>query len=465
MVLYGSLLQRFHRRLAGEALSNLAGIFGDLLPKQLLDQLRQSGHRKRVFTPLATFWNFLSQVLSPGQPCRETVRQTQAARRRSRKRAIAATTGAYCQARLRLVEGHLQTIWRAIAEQSMKSISPQMLWKGLRVAVVDGTSVSMPDTAANQSVWPQHSGQKPGCGFPIMKLLGLFSLATGAAHSLVTGTLYDAEQLLFPHLWSSLTSAFDLLLGDRAFGSFAMFAALHQCGLHGVFRLHASRKINWRRGKRLGKYDRLVRWDKPIKLFWWLPGPVPDFITVRVLRVCIAIAGFRTRVLFIATDLLDPKQFSSSDLAELYRRRWHVELFFRHIKTTMHMEILRCKTPAMIRRELHMHMIAYNLIRTLMLQASLIHSSPLCRISFKGSCDTIRQWAPHLALAAATPPLYRRLFRSMLNTLATDAVPFRPNRFEPRAVKRRPKAYPLLTKPRHFMRTCPTKMVPNEIAI
>ena len=457
MILYRSSLQRFHRRLAGEALSNLAGLLGDLIPQQQLDQLRHSGLRQRVFTPLVTFWNFLSQVLSPGQPCRETVRQTQAARSRRRAGAISSTTSAYCQARCRLREGPLQTIWQAIAEQNSKAGSPQMLWNGLRVAVVDGTTVSMPDTAANQSVWPQHSGQRPGCGFPIMKLLGLFSLATGAAHALVTGTLYDAEQSLFPYLWSTLTRGFDLLLGDRAFGSFAMFGALRQCGLHGVFRLHQRRKINWRKGIRLGKYDRLVCWNKPYTLTWWLPGLIPDSITVRILRVCVPIAGFRTRVLFIATDLLDPKQFPASDLAELYRRRWHVELFFRHIKTTMHMEILRCKSPAMIRRELHMHMIAYNLIRALMLQASLTYTTSLCRISFKGSCDTLRQWAPHLALAAATPASYRYLFRSMLHILATDVVPLRPNRFEPRAVKRRPKAYPRLTKPRHFMRTCLTK--------
>jgi hypothetical protein len=284
MVIFSSSLQRFHRQLAGEALSNLAGILGTLIPKQQLDQLRQSGLRKRVFPPLVTFWNFLSQVLSPGQPCREAVRQTQAARKRRRARAISSTTSAYCQARRRLMEGTLQTIWQAIAEQFSKVCSPQMLWKGLRVAVVDGTTLSMPDTAANQSVWPQHSGQKPGCGFPIMKLLALFSLATGAAHALVTGTLHDAEQSLFPSLWSTLTREFDLLLGDRAFGSFAMFGALRQCGLHGVFRLHQKRKVNWRKGKRLGKYDRVVNWNKPPKLVWWSPGSAPDSITVRILR-------------------------------------------------------------------------------------------------------------------------------------------------------------------------------------
>ncbi len=461
MARYRGVLHHFHRRLAGEALSNLAGVLGDLIPQQQFDRLRQCGRRQRVFTPLATFWNFLAQVLSPAQPCRETVRQMQAARRRRHKSVISSATGAYCQARRRLPEGILQTTWRAIAAQLSNACPSKMLWRGLRVGVVDGTTLSMPDTIANQIEWPQPSGQKPGCGFPVMKLVGLFSLATGAAHALVTGTLHNAEQALFPHLWNTLTSGFDLLLGDRNFGSFAIFAALRCCGLHGVFRLHQRRKFDCRKGKRLGKFDRLVRWNKPPKLTWWLPDAVPDSIEIRVLKVYVPIAGFRTRVLFIATDLLDPKQFPAAALAELYRRRWHVELFFRHIKTTMRMDVLRCKTPAMIRRELHMHMIAYNLIRALMLQSALTYATALCRISFKGSCDTLRQWAPHLALVAATPAPYRRLFRSMLRTLAADVVPLRPNRSEPRAVKRRPKNYHRLTKPRHLIGNLPRRNRPK----
>jgi hypothetical protein len=288
-----------------------------------------------------------------------------------------------------------------------------------------------------------------------MKLVALFSLATGAAHALVTGTLHGAEQALFPRLWSTLIRGFDLLLGDRAFGSFAMFCALRQCGLHGVFRLHQRRKIDWRKGKRLGKFDRLVTWNKPPKLSWWRPEPAPDSIMIRLLKVCVPIAGFRTRVLFVSTTLLDAKRFPAHTLAELYRCRWQVELYFRYIKTAMHMDVLRCLTPEMIRRELHMHMIAYNLIRGLMLQSALTYDMPLCRISFKGTCDTLRQWAPHLAATAAIPALYGRLIRSMLQIIAADLVPLRPNRSEPRAVKRRPKNYRRLTKPRHLVGNLP----------
>jgi hypothetical protein len=355
----------------------------------------------------------------------------------------------------------LQGIWEAIARELSAAAAPGMLWRGLRVGVVDGTTVSMPDTAANQKVWPQSSGQKPGCGFPVMKLVGLCSLATGAIHDLVTGNLHDAEQTMLCQIWHTLQNGFDLLLGDRAFGSFVVFGALRCCGLHGVFRLHQRRIVNWRRGKRLGKFDRLYTWSKPPKLLWWLPQPVPDSLQVRILKVVVPIAGFRTHVLLIATDLLDPEQFPAEALAELYRRRWQVELCFRHIKTTMHMDVLRCKSPTMIRRELHMQMIAYNLIRALMLQSALTHHTPLCRISFKGTCDTLRQWAPHLAQATATPALYGRMLRSMLEIIATDVVPLRPNRSEPRAIKRRPKNYHLLTKPRHLMGNLPRRNRPK----
>jgi len=461
MARYRGLLHHFHRRMAGEALSNLPGVLGGHIPEQQLDRLRQVGHRQRIFTPLATFWNFLAQVLSPAQPCRETVRQIQATRRRRHKCSISPATGAYCQARRRLPVDVLRATWQAIAAQLSNASSSKLLWRGLRVGVVDGTTISMPDTAANQAVWPQSSVQKPGCGFPVMKLVGLFSLATGAVRDLITGSLHNAEQALFPQLWNTLISEFDVLLGDRNFGSFAIFGALRYFGLHGVFRLHHRRKVDWRKGKRLGKFDRLLSWNQPPKLMWWLANPVPDSIEIRVLKVCVPIAGYRTRVLLVATDLLDPKQYPATALADLYRRRWQVELFFRHIKTTMHMDVLRCKSPEMIMRELHTHMIAYNLIRALMLQSALTYATPLCRISFKGSCDTLRQWAPHLALVAATPAPYRRLFRSMLKVLAADVVPLRPNRSEPRAVKRRPKNYQQLTKPRHLMGNLPRRNRPK----
>jgi hypothetical protein len=456
-------LQTFHQRLARESCSNLAGMFGSWIPSDMRRRLRGCGKRRCVFPPMITFWNFLAQVLTPAQPCRETVRQIQAARRLRCKPRISSCTGGYCQARRRLPEALLECIWQANARRLATEAIPAMLWRGLRVAVVDGTASSMPDTPENQKVWPQPSGQKPGCGFPVMKLVSLFSMATGAAHALVTGTLHDSEYSLFARLWNGFVANFDLLLGDRGFGSFAVFAALQIHGRWGVFRMHGRRKMDWRKGRRLGKFDRVITWDRPKArdLIWWLPQPIPDAITVRVVRVCVPVPGFRTPVVFLTTNLLDARQFPATALAELYRRRWQVELFFRHIKTTMRMDVLRCLSPEMIRRELHMHMIAYNLIRTLMFHSALAEHIPIDRISFKGTTDTLRQWAPHLAHAATIPARYRQLFRSLLATIALDIVPLRPNRSEPRAVKRRPKNYHRLTRPRHLMGNVPRRNHPK----
>ena len=461
MAVYRNVLGAFHHRLAAEAVCDLAGVAGHWIPSVLRKRLRRCGQRKRVFTSMTTFWNFLAQVLSPAQPCRETVRQIQGARGRRNKTAISSSTGAYCRARQKLPEPILLEIWQAIARQVVSTAAPSMHWMGLRVAVVDGTTLSMPDTPQNQTAWPQPSEQKAGCGFPVMKIVGLFSLATGTICTLASGTLHNAEHALFVQMWSVLTSNFDLLLGDRNFGSYATFSALRCSGLHGVFRLHQRRKVDWRKGQRLGKYDRLVTWTKPKKPSWWLSIPCPDTITVRITRVCVPIPGFRTRVIFLSSTLLDPKLFPVHSLADLYRQRWDVELFFRHIKTTLHMDVLRCLSPEMIRRELHMHMIAYNLIRAIMLQAALVHDTDLDRISFKGTCDTLRQWSPHLQSVAHRTLLYRRLFRSLLQTLVDDLVPLRPNRSEPRAVKRRPKNYHLLNKPRHLMGNLPHRNRPK----
>ena len=404
---------------------------------------------------LPSFWHFLSQVLSPGQPCREVVRRVQAERRRRGHAAISSRTGAYCQARRRLPIALLHRIWQRMAGRLATAARPDMLWEGLRVAVVDGTTVSMPDTAANQKVWPQPASQKPGCGFPIMKLVAVFALATGAVHAVVFGSMHVAEHALLQTLWSCLKADFDLLLGDRNFGSYANFCTLGRLGLHGVFRLHQGRRMDWRTGRRLGREDRLVVWRRPPTLHGPKRTPVPDTISVRVLRFRVRVPGFRTQTVALVTDLIDPVRFPPETLARLYLMRWRVELFFAHIKTRMHMDVLRCRSPQMILRELHMHLIAYNAIRSLMAEAASRSAVALDRISFKGACDTLRQYTPHLAATAHALPAYRRFVRSMLTALASDLVPLRPSRSEPRAVKRRPKNYHRLTKPRRKMGNLP----------
>ena len=458
----GSRLEQFRRRMAGTSGCELAGVLGALVPPAEMRALKHAGVRRRVFTPTSTFWEFLAQVLSPGQSCREVVRRVQAGRQRRHRLPISPRTGAYCQARRRLPLPVVERLWRHMAGDLAELATPELLWEGLRVGVADGTTASMPDTPANQRSWPQPRSQKPGCGFPIVKLVAVFALATGAIHALATGSMRHGEHAMFQSLWTCLQADFDLLLGDRNFGSYATFCELRARRMHGVFRLHQGRRNDWRAGRRLGQGDRLVVWHRPPKLpRTCRRTSLPETITVRLVRVQVPYPGFRTQTLFLATDLTDARRYPPEALAHLYLLRWRVELFFAHIKTVMRMDVLRCQTPHMIRRELHMHLVAYNVIRALMLEAAMRSQTPLDRISFKGACDALRQFAPHLAATADYPQTYRRFVRLLLDTLAQDPVPLRRPRSEPRAVKRRPKNYHRLTKPRHEMGNLPHRNYPD----
>jgi hypothetical protein len=207
-----------------------------------------------------------------------------------------------------------------------------------------------------------------------------------------------------------------------------------------------------RRGQRLGKRDRLMTWRKPALKPWYVPAAVwrslPDELPVRVLRFTLRVKGFRPAAVTLATTLVDPQAYSAEALARLYARRWQIELWFRDLKTTMGMEVLRCQSPALIHKELEMHFIAYNLIRCLMVEASRRHRAPLERLSFKGTVDTVRQFSVAIAQARSQKK-QKALIARLLEVIARDPVPDRPGHREPRAVKRRPKPFALLTAPRH----------------
>jgi hypothetical protein len=322
------------------------------------------------------------------------------------------------------------------------------------VKIVDGTGVSMPDTPENQKAFPQSSGQKPGCGFPHAKLVGCFCLASGALIEWVEGTLKNHEYALFTKLWDLFEKG-DVLLTDRGFCAFEAIARLLGRGVDSVMRLHQARCTDFRKGRRLSKNERLVQWDKPkvrpssTPLRQW--KKLPQTLTLRYLKIHVSTPGFRTQQIIVVTTLTDTETYSAEALGELYFRRWSVELFFRDIKITLGMDVLRCKTPEMVRKEIIMHAIAYNLIRALMQEAASTYHVELTRISFKGTADTLRQWAEVLNAAANNNREFARLKETLLGLLAEDLVPLRPQRSEPRARKRRPKNYRLLTKPRREM--------------
>lgn len=464
----------FHRRLFGKAplsglqellrhspqipsISHYQELFGKLVPQELLaPQERGTNSRQRIFSPEVTFWSFLGQVLAPGSSCRDALRRVNAWWQwHFPNQALPShDTSAYCQARARLSESTLQALCSHLAHQLERQVGEDQLWLGRPVKIIDGTSVSMPDTVANQQVWPQSSAQKPGCGFPLLKLLGVFSLQSGALLDLTISNQRHHDAQLARQLWPRLQAG-DIVLADRGFCSFGDLAQLRSAGIDAVMRLHQARKTDFRRGQRLGPNDRLVVWNKPLQ-----PTPgltkeelkaLPDTLQLRLVRYRIEIPGCRSQEVILVTTLLDAHRFSAAQLAGLYFRRWGVELHFRQIKILLGMDVLRCLSPAMVRKELLLHLVAYNLIRALMQRASLIYHVPLGRLSFKGTLDSLHHFADALHAAHAKPTRQRQLFDALLLTIAADRVPLRPDRSEPRAKKRRPKNYHLLTKPRHSM--------------
>ena len=316
--------------------------------------------------------------------------------------------------------------------------------------MVDGSSVSMPDTPENQERYPQPSAQTAGCGFPVMRIVAVFSLGTGVLLDLAKGTLKVHERTLFRQLWDNFQAG-DVALADTGFCSYGDFYYLGLRGVDCVMPNHQKRKVGLDVVKRLGKGERLVAWHKGPRPRWlteeeWCD--VPDRLRVREITTHVDLPGFRTEKIVTVTTLLDRRRFPKAAIEELYRRRWMAELWLGDIKTALGMDILRCLTPDMVEKELWMHLIAYNLIRATMNQAARTHHVDNERISFKGTIATIRQWAPLLAATDTSPRERVRNQERMLHCIARDPVPLRPGRREPRARKRRPKNYQLLTKHR-----------------
>lgn len=412
--------------------------------------------RRRVFFLSRVFWCFIWQVLQPRTSCRAVVRQVQAYCE-SERRTFDESTSAYCQGRGRLPLACLQQALSDSARSADRLSLQGVLGWTRPIKVVDASSVRLPDTAENRKVYPYPSGQRPGCGFPVMQLCGLYSLASGAILNTVQSPWSVHEVRVFKDLWSDLHAG-DIVLGDRPFGAYVLLALLPLRGIDVVSRLHQGRRFRPPQGRRLGPGEWLVIWHKPPRRPDYLTEEewtaVPESITVRILHVRIQAKGFRTRELWISTTLLDPLAYPAERIAQLYRRRWDMELCFRDLKTTMGMEELRCRTPAMVHKELLAFLIAHNFMRCLIAQAASTHQVCRTRISFKGAVDAARSF--HQAMRLARSRCHaRRLYRRLLEILARDLVPLRPGRYEPRAVKRRPKPYQRLMKARHLFREVP----------
>jgi hypothetical protein len=437
-------IARMKSRADALCLDGLEDLFGASIPGHLL--AKRPGSRDRVYTTATTFWTFLSQVLDPGSCCVKAVARLGALRATNGLDTPSGGTGSYCEARVKLPMRALVKLCNHLVSRLCGAS------RGPREVVFDGTGISMPDTPSLQKKYPQPGSQKPGCGFPQLKLVGLFDLASGAWIASAKCHRKRHEARLFRNLYRHLRTG-DTVVTDRGFCSYFTFVELSAMGVELVMRNHQMRKSDFRRGVRLGHRDHLIQWDKPPKPGWMKQSDydtAPDFLVLRETGTTMGGNGFRTEEVILVTTYLGAGEKSSSELADIYLRRWRVELFFDDIKTTMGMDVLRTKSPAMVCRELVMHMIAYNLLRLAVARSGGLAD----RTSFKGTVDRVQVWMPHI-VSENNARKRAQAVRQMLEAIREGKVPERLGRREPRVKKRRGKTYQLMTYPREEMMELP----------
>ena len=422
--------------------------FNLLTGPELLDEveLLLPEHRERLFPPTETLSMFLAQAMNADRSCQKAVNDTAVWRLSGGLPLCSTQTGGYCRARQRLPVAMVSALTQHTGWLMAARTPVSWCWQGRPVRLVDGTTVTMPDTPANQAAYPQPRSQKPGLGFPLCRIVGIVCLSSGAVLNAATGVYRGKggdEQTLLRTMLDTLVSG-DVLLGDAYFATYFLLCRLRERGIDAVFEQHGSRQrgTDFRRGERVGTRDHLIVLNKPkIKPDWMSRTDhehAPDTLTVRELRV-----HGKTLV----TTLLCPKQTPKAALGALYKSRWHVELDLRHIKTTLGMQTLSCKTPAMAIKEIWVYLLAYNLIRLMMAQAALLADRLPRQLSFKHTLQIWIAWG-HRRIGSVDDSRIGGLFV----LIAQQRVGHRPGRIEPRAIKRRPKPFPLLTQPRAIAR-------------
>jgi len=438
---------RQQRRVLSHAESTDAFGFFDLLTgPRLLDEVDALApeHRDRLYPPTETLSMFMAQALSADGSCRQVVDETAVKRLLAGLPPYSANTAAYCKARTRLPQTMISTLACHVGALLGADAVDWWRWRGRRVRMVDGTTVTLADTDANQAEYPQPASQRPGLGFPMMRIVALLCLASGGVLDAATGPCQGKggdEQTLLRGLLDHLADG-DVLLGDAFFPTYFLLCELRRRAVDGLFEQYGARKrsTDFRCGTRLGPRDHLIVWDKPKKPAWMDQAEyaqVPDTLTVR---------EFSAGKQILVTTFLCPKETPKGVLKVLYKRRWNVELDLRHIKTTLGMEQLRCKTPSMALKELWVYLLAYNLIRLLMAQAALLADQVPRQLSFKHTVQVWVSWQQHGGSNDGV------CLHALLLLIAEPRVGRRPGRIEPRVRKRRPKNYPLMTKPRAMAR-------------
>lgn len=428
--------------------SDSLSFFNQLTSPELLDTLEGQlpEHRERLYPPTETLSMFLAQTLNEDRSCQKAVNDAALNRAFGGLPVVSTSTGAYCRARQRLPLKMITKLIHYTSELMDSQTPEQWLWHGRRVRLIDGTTVSMPDTEENQTAYPQQGAQKPGLGFPLCRMVGVICLSNGALINASIGKFNgkgSSEQMLLRNMLDTFTEG-DLVLGDAFYGTYFLLNSLLKRGADVLFEQMGARKrvTDFRKGKQLGTRDHIIELTKPVIKPDWMTkeyyDSAPDTLSIRELKVSGKI---------LITTLLCPKQTPKHELKTLYKRRWQIEVDFRNIKTTMGMNILSCKSPEMIEKEIWVTFLAYNLIRLLMAQAALLADILPRQISFKHTLQLWLSWNQKAYLSDHNVNI------SLLFILiAQQQVGKRPGRIEPRAVKRRPKAYPLLMKPRALAR-------------
>jgi hypothetical protein len=422
----------------------------------LQNELQAQGvsYRQTLYTPVVTLWAWMSQVLDADKSLTNAVSRVIAWLAAAGEAIPSADTGAYSKARKRFPRSVLQLLLKRTAQALQTQVKPEQRWCGRRVKAYDGTTVTMSDTPANQKCYPQHSNQKAGCGFPLAKLVVWFCVTTGAVLEVSIAAFTTSEWELARQLYAKLQPD-DVVVADSAYGTYVDLALIRSASADAVFRKHHARHCDFRRGKKLGIGDHIVRWQRPKR------GPqsmsltdfagLPTSIEVREVHLLIQPPGFRPKEIILVTTLMDSKRYPKAKLAQLYQLRWQAtEVNFKHLKTTLKMEMIGAKTPEMVQKDIWVHMLAYNLLRTLMWQsAQHANGSPL-QISLQGTRQQFNQFRPDLAQAIAKNR--RRLYTILLEIISHQLVPLRPNRAEPRVTKRRPKSFPRMQQPRSVLK-------------
>lgn len=450
-----SLPQRF--RLVLMSVMQAPGLpFSDVLTEEEIDNAfdeQESWFAQEdddIFTPPLTLWAFLSQVLHKEETrsCLAAVSRVMVLLVALGRKPCVKNTGAYCKARAKLPEMVIERLVTRVADGCEKEIPKQWLWKNRHVKLADGTTVSMPDTPENQEEYPQQAAQDEGLGFPVARLVVLLSLATAMVSGMAIGPYSGKETgelALMRELIDQLDPN-DILLADRYFCSYFMIALLLERNIDFVARLHHARKEDAYHIKQLGKKDHLVEWTRPQKPDWMdqeTYDQMPETLTLRQIEVNVEEPGFRVESLVVVTTLTDAKTYSSVDIGELYHQRWLVELDIRAIKCTLGMDVLRCKTPEMVRKEIWTCLLAYNSIRKTMLQAAKGSDLSPRQLSFAGALQAMAaSWG---VIPILDGPTVVVMITAQIKGLTTPIVGHRPNRVEPRAVKRRPKPIRFLT--------------------